>query len=329
MREDWVRSRPVLDLDPLELESLIEPLFPGCRVIDIERVVGGLTNSNFRIRLANRPTALLLRFYQRSGDLAHKEMAICRMVERQVRVSNYLHYAPENPVTGHAFALIDWIEGESLQDLRPSLDAKAFLELGLAIGQMLAAVHAFAYQHFGFFDAEIHPVGPMDLGGDALISYLHKCLVEGLGGQRLGEDLTKEVLAFAKRDGRAVEAWEAKACLVHGDMNLSNILVRRSSSGTWEVAGLIDWEYAFAGGPAFDFGNLLRPPLDHAETFANALEKGYRARGGDMPADWQRIARITDLFAYADVLHHPEASAQVIADAKADIARIIGASSQK
>lgn len=326
MREDWVRSRPVIDLDPLEVEALIAPLFPGCRVIEMTRIEGGLTNSNFRLRLANRRTALLLRFYQRSGDLAHKEMRLCRMIERQVHVPNYLHYAPENPVTGHAFALIDWIEGNSLQDLRPSLDAKAFLELGLAIGQMLAAVHAFAYRHFGFLDAELNPMGTMDLGGDALVSYLHKCFVEGLGGARLGEALTKDLLALAKREGHAVEMWQAKACLVHGDMNLSNIIVRQDASGTWDVAGLIDWEYAFAGAPAFDFGNLLRPPLDHAETFASALEKGYRAGGGDMPADWQRIARITDLFAYADVLHRPETSADVIEDAKADIARIIGAS---
>ena len=42
-----------------------------------------------------------------------------------------------------------------------------------------------------------------------------------------------------------------------------------------------------------------------------------------MPDNWQRIARVTDLFSYADVLHHKDASADVIADARADISRII------
>lgn len=323
MREDWIRSRPVIDLDLLEVESLIAPLFPDCRIIDMGPVPGGLTNTNFRVTLADRGTPLLLRFYQRSGDLAHKEMAICHLVGGKVRVPTYLHYAPENPVTGHAFALMDWVDAKSLQDLRPTLSADDFTALGRAIGQLLAALHGFAYAHFGFFDAALKAAAPMDLGGEALVGYLTKCLVEGLGGSRLGQELTCEVLAFAKRQGHLIEAWQQRACLVHGDCNLSNILVRRDADGIWQVAALIDWEYAFAGAPAFDFGNLLRPPLDHAAPFAQSLEEGYRGSGGEMPPNWQRIARITDLFAYADVLHHPETSAEVIADAKADIAQII------
>ena len=99
--------------------------------------------------------------------------------------------------------------------------------------------------------------------------------------------------------------------------------MRESEGRGWETAAIIDWEYAFSGAPGFDFGNLIRPPLDRAESFLSALEHGYRGAGGVMPADWRRIARITDLFSYADDLHHAATSDAVIADAKREIEALI------
>lgn len=323
MREDWTRAKPVIDLDEATIEGLIEPCFPGCKVIEVDTVVGGLTNTNLRIRLDGRPGSLLLRFYQRSGDLAHKEMLLCRRVESRVRVPTYLHYAPENPVTGHAFAVIEWIEGSTLQDCVPTLSRDDFSGLGAAIGRSLAAVHGFAYTHFGFFDAELKVGAPMDLSGQGLVDYLRFCLVDGRGGARIGEELTEKIMAFAAREGHRVEEWQTQACLVHGDFNPSNILVRKDAAGVWQAAALIDWEYAFSGAPGFDFGNVLRPPLDRSKEFAAALEQGYRAAGGIMPPDWQRIARITDLFSYADVLHHPETRGKVVEDAKKEIETVL------
>ncbi len=323
MREDWPRSRPIIDLDATIIEGLIGPLFPGGRIIAIEPVAGGLTNTNFRLRLAGRPVALLLRFYQRSGDLAHKEMALCRLVEKQVPVPPFLHFAPENPVTGHAFAVMEWIEATPFDAALPMLDDGALTSVGDAIGRTLAAIHGFTYENFGFFDAALHVQAPIDLSRDGLVAYLNQCLVEGLGGERLGAELTAGVLAFAAREGHRVEAWQQRACLVHGDFNASNILIRQGTHSRWEVAAIIDWEFAFAGAPGFDFGNLLRPPLDGAAGFVAALEQGYRAAGGMMPADWQRIARITDLFSLADVLHQPETSGAMIEDAKCVIRRLI------
>ena len=323
MRDHWPRAKPMLELDMATVEGLIAPLFPGCRITNIEPVAGGLTNTNLRLRIANRSAALLLRFYQRGGDLAHKEMALCRMVEKQVRVPPFLHFAPENPVTGHAFAVMDWIDATPLEVALPSLDNEALARLGDAIGRTLAAIHGFTYANFGFFDADLNVGAPIDLGRNGLVAYLHQCLTEGLGGARLGPRLTADILAFAEREGSRVEAWQKGACLTHGDFNLSNILVRRGADGAWEIAAIIDWEYAFAGAPGFDFGNLLRPPLGEASDFLVALEQGYRAAGGEMPADWRRIAKITDLFSYADILHRPETSSAVIEDAKSIIHRLI------
>ena len=63
----------------------------------------------------------------------------------------------------------------------------------------------------------------------------------------------------------------------------------------WVVAAVLDWEFAFSGSPAIDFGNLLRPPLGERRSFVAALAAAYEAAGGRLPPDWQAIARIADL----------------------------------
>jgi aminoglycoside phosphotransferase (APT) family kinase protein len=325
MREDWTRTKPVLDLDEETLEGLIEPVFPGCHIVKVATVTGGLTNTNLRVWLAGRPGSLLVRFYQRGGDIAHKEMALAEKVKGHVRVPEYYHFAPENPVTGHAFAVVEWIEAEPLQDMVHRLNKDDLAGIGQAIGGALSGIHGFTYSHFAFLDGKLAIGDPMDLSGKGLVDYLRFCLVEGRGGPRIGPKLTDRVMAFAAREGARIDAWEKTACLVHGDFNLSNILVRRDEKRGWETAAVIDWEYAFSGAPGIDFGNVMRPPLDGAESFLTGLERGYRDAGETMPADWRRIARITDLFSYADDLHHAATSEAVVADAKREIEAIIAA----
>ena len=112
--------------------------------------------------------------------------------------------------------------------------------------------------------------------------------------------------------------------LTHADFNGSNVLVHQTPEG-WRVAAVLDWEFAFAGAPFFDFGNLLRAPLGDLDGFAEAVAMGYREAGAAMPADWRELARIADLTAWADFLNRADATQQVIADARRMIERTVTA----
>ncbi len=198
------------------------------------------------------------------------------------------------------------------------------MDIGHSIGRMLAATHAFTFDMFGFLDADLNVQGPIDLDKKGLLVYLRQCLVEGPGGARIGADLTDALLAFAARERHILADWLQQPCLVHGDFNGSNILIRRNSKvGTWEIDGIIDWEYALSASPAFDFGNLLRPPFDDAVNFTAALARGYREAGGTLPTEWQRVARLADMFSFADILSRPATNAVVVKDAKVVIRRLL------
>ncbi len=321
MKEHWPRYTPVVSLDAADVGRLILPLFPGHTIAHVEPVKGGLINTNLKVRLSRRPGALLLRVYQRGIAPAEKEMAVHRLVGGRVPVPHFLYFCAENPLTGHPYAILDWIEGFELQAMFTAPAAERRVALGGAIGRMLAAVHRFTFDKFGVLDADLNVREPIDLDKKGLIAYLEQTFLKGPGGARLGAELSSALLHFAAREGDILDEWLQQPCLVHGDFNGSNILL--GASKDCRIAAIIDWEYALSATPALDFGNLLRPPLDANPEFAAALAEGYREVGGSLPAQWERIARLADMYAFADILSRPATNAVVVADAKAVITKLI------
>src|SRR5260370_42201744 len=110
MGEQWAGNTAVLDLNAAEGGCLIAPLYPRCEIEEVRSARGGLMNSNLQVRLVGQPRALLLRLHQRGLDFAKKEMAICRLVSGRVPVPQILYFSEDNPVTGHPYSLIDWVE---------------------------------------------------------------------------------------------------------------------------------------------------------------------------------------------------------------------------
>src|SRR5208337_1324858 len=96
--------------------------------------------------------------------------------------------------------------------------------------------------------------------------------------------LTGALLAFVTMEGHVLASdWARQPTLTHSDFNASNILVGRAPGGAFKIAAILDWEFAFAGGPSYDFGNLLRPPLGEDAGFVAGVVEGYKTAGKDLP----------------------------------------------
>ncbi len=322
MRDGWTRGTPVLALDAAAAEALITPAVPGARVTEVFAIEGGLANTNLRLTLAGRDSPLLLRLYQRDPAQARKEWALHRRLSGSVPVPAILHAADDNAITDGPYAVVEWIEGVHLGRIVPTLASDTRRDLGQDIGRVLAAIHNVTFPTAGFLDADLQVAQPLDAGKEGLSGFLRLCLVDGRGGGRLGPELTQAALAFAEREGPRLDAWTSPPRLTHADFNGSNVLVRETGAG-WRVAAVLDWEFAFAGAPFFDFGNLLRPPLGDLDGFADAVADGYRKAGASMPADWRNLARIGDLTAWADFLNRADATPALIADARRMIASTV------
>src|SRR5947207_1877168 len=117
MRQGWERGSAEVTLDHAAVAQLLAPIFPGAAVARLERVSGGLVNTNLKVVLEGRAAPVLLRIYQRDADHGRKETALIRHLATRVPVPALLYASASNPVTGHAYAILSWVEGRRLDAL--------------------------------------------------------------------------------------------------------------------------------------------------------------------------------------------------------------------
>jgi len=322
MKDGWTRERPEIELDAAAVTSLLRPAFPAARVTGIERIRAGLTNTNLKVLASGIARPVLLRLYQRDLASARKEVAVTARVAGSVPVARFLYFSERDPLNGLAYGITEFIDGSCLDAVVGGLDEPSTGSLGRAVGRVLAAIHGFGFDKPGFLGDRLVVSEPIDIGRSGLIAYLQQALVAGSAGARLGSELSSAALSFAEREGELLDGWLDPPCLVHGDFNGPNIVVRPGPDDRWEVAAILDWEFALSASPALDFGNVLRPPLGGESAFIAGLVDGYRDAGGWLPAEWQRTARLADLLAWADMLGRPQCGA-TIADARRVVRDII------
>ncbi len=298
-------------MDSRQVAAIVRDALPDAVVTGFARVPGGLANTNIAVCLAGPPGRVVLRIYQRDPADAAKEVALAGRLQGRVAVPAVLHFSPGNAVTGHPTAMMEWRPGTRLELLGPGGAS------GSAVGTALAAIHAIEFPVHGFFGAGLVVPEPVDLGRDGMLAYLRRRLIDGPGGARLGGDVAARLMRRVERDGHILETWLARPCLVHGDFNSSNILMDAG-----EVSAVVDWEFAFSGSPASDFGNLLRAPMD-TPNFAGEVAAAYVAAGGFMPPGWRRVALLADLFAWADFLGRPAPDEALLSDAREAVRAIL------
>ncbi len=205
---------------------------------------------------------------------------------------------------GVRFAVLEWIVGEPLHRLLDGGAARA--ALGRAVGAVLARIHAVHFAQSGLIDDKLEIARPFVADKAFLVGYLRRSLVEGGGARFVPRDLGRAVMDYAEANGGLT--WGGPHCLVHSDFNGTNMLAREG-----RIVAVLDWEFAFAGPPAADFGNLLRNHPE--EDFLGAVEAGYRGGGGRLPDNWRKLARITDLIAWAELLGRPQVDPVLAEDA--------------
>jgi aminoglycoside phosphotransferase (APT) family kinase protein len=110
----------------------------------------------------------------------------------------------------------------------------------------------------------------------------------------------------------------ARACLVHSDVNPKNLLIDPESL---QVTGLLDWEFAHAGHPFTDLGNVLR--FGRHPAYVDAVLGAWCERRGGTASAALDLARAADLWALVDLA--ARAGDNPVADRAATLLRAIAA----
>ena len=322
MREDWERQTDVIALDRAQVAALLAPVFPGAIVNEIETTQGGRANTNLKVMLSQSAMPVLLRLFVRDGSAGAKEVAILKRLAGRVPVPGVLHFAEDNPITGHPYALLEWVAGLRMDQALADLGQQTRCDMVREAGRCLAGIAAVTFEEAGFLAPDLSIASAFATGSAGFQTFLEEMLAEPCVAARLDPTLGSALLAFAKSEAAILDDLAGAARLTHCDYDPSNILLREEEA-SWKVAAVLDWEFAVAATPLIDLGHLLRSPWGDEPDFAAALARGYREAGGELAEGWFAAARMLDLLAWLDFLNRPGERPKLFADAQAMIRRTI------
>lgn len=138
MRDNWNRAATTINLGKRELEALISPAFPHAVVEEVSSTEGGLANTNIRVKIVAHPDTYLVRLYTSDPQEAQKEFALNRLVEETVPSPHFIHFSQTNSVTGHPYAIMQWVNGQRFESVFSQLNGCELSEVGRDLGSVMA-----------------------------------------------------------------------------------------------------------------------------------------------------------------------------------------------
>jgi aminoglycoside phosphotransferase (APT) family kinase protein len=216
------------------------------------------------------------------------DAAVLHLVRGLLPVPEVVELVREHEASGRPGLLVTtWVPGVRGDLVIAGLDAAGLARLGRALGTAAGTLAGMPWLEPGMFvDAEL-TLGR--LPGAGLAEWVESRLVGWEAADRAR-------LASLAEDAQAVLDEVRRACLVHGDLNPKNVLV---DPDRLELTAVLDWEFAHAGHPWTDVGNLVRFER-HPAYVSAVLDAWTSLRGGD----GQQLldgARAAELWALVDL----------------------------
>lgn len=313
MQEGWERRHAALALDVATIAAMIQPAFPGHSVLTAGLLSGGLANTNYKVTLDGTHEPVVLRLFTRDPAACQTELDIYHLVAARMPMPAILYADPTGERSGRPYLIARWIDGTKLDALLAQGDAAAIASAAHAVGATLAGLAAFHFAHPGFFGPGLTIAQPLAPAPESVPAYVDEALFAGAAGARLGPELTGAVQWLLRENAALLAIADTQTVLVHGDYKAQNLLVSHIGAG-WDVAAVLDWEFAFSGSPLFDIAICLRYGDMLPPAFTAAFAAGYRAHGGILPPGWRRVIRLLDLVNLCGFLAAPDARGPMIAE---------------
>jgi len=296
-----------------EVQQIIDYAFPGLRATDVQVLSGGLINTNLKVLLTSDRPPVVLRLYRDGAAICRKEVALLNQVSQTVPVPKVLHSEPDGFAGFGPFAILEFVEGITFQQLKRTNDLPAIQQAAYSVGETLAAIGRYQFPAQGRLtaDREALQVGePFVTGPNQIASIMDVFLRSPNFARSTGAVLREQLHNFVWAWEPAMPKLDAERSLVHCDFGNRNILVHEQN-GAWKVAAVLDWEFAFSGSPLLDVGHFLRYERQDQPLREPYFSRGFVEHGGTLPHNWRNLVRVIDLTGLVECLTHEDLPAEV------------------
>jgi aminoglycoside phosphotransferase (APT) family kinase protein len=273
-------------------------------------LAGGYGGQTFAVSAGGEDA--VIKFYASNPERAAVDASLLELVRGLLPVPRVLDLKREGSYEEPPYLLTERLPGVNLQVFLDTATQDQRRTVGTQLGELLARLSGMPFLHAGMFrDGEltVEPFGSGDLA-----EYVAGLTLDLGDGFAKVVDEAEDVLA----DG------VDRFCLVHSDFNPKNLLVDPESV---RITGLIDWEFAHAGSPYADLGNLLRFSED--PVLATAVLDPLRGMGLGERERLVDLGRAADLWALLNLAeraaeHEIAAAAHRLVSRMADTGTLAG-----
>lgn len=230
-----------------DFDPIIEQALPDRRILDAHQITTGWTNIVYEVTTDDG------NYFFRFPRDEFWSRTIVKDCEFATFISGRTDFATSqlqlHHDQGRPFSVHRKIEGTPLAERMTELSDDDLEKVSRQIAQFMAQLHAVNYQGAHIFDID-------NIGLD-----LHDFLTE-----LLARHVSQQDMAFWKH-----AIMQTPNCLVHGDLNLSNVLLDDNN----DIAAVIDFGFSGYGNPYDDVSRILSRECDRdfKNTVINAYEK--------------------------------------------------------
>jgi aminoglycoside phosphotransferase (APT) family kinase protein len=268
--------------------------------LSLEPLEGGFSGETF---VGPGDPEHVVRIYRRNPGRAPVDAALLRLVGDILSVPEVVevrHATDETP----AVLVTEWLSrGTPLDRLLDEADDVDWRRLGRSLGRALATLSGVPFLAPGLFTGPDLAVAPGSLLND-LSEWARERRDNGRLSTWAGADW-EGLLALIDdaQDALDSDGERPRPTLVHSDFNSKNLLV---DPNTWELTGLLDWEFAHAGSPYADIGNLTR--FEREPSFQASLTESFEHYAPAHLDDAIWRGRATDLWALIELAGRPQSN---------------------
>jgi aminoglycoside phosphotransferase (APT) family kinase protein len=267
--------------------------------LGLESLDGGFSGETFLAPGLDGPA--VIRIYRREPGRAPIDAALLRLVADVLPVPEVLEVRLATSDTPAVLVVSRISRGRPLDVLLDERDDVDWDQLGRSLGRALATLAGVPMVRAGLFaDAELN-VAPGSLPDD-LTTWAERHRDTGRLSTWSQPDW-EALLALVDLAEEAIESARGtrRPVLVHSDFNTKNLLVDPES---WELTGLLDWEFAHAGSPYADIGNLTR--FERSPGFAAAVQESFAHYSPSRLESPLWRGRAVDLWALIELAGRPQ-----------------------
>jgi aminoglycoside phosphotransferase (APT) family kinase protein len=305
MEEEIERRCGLTELDPDTIGERVRAAFPGGSVRSARLVTEGKCNTNYRVEVSGRDEPVLLRLYARDPAACGKERDLYRLIRGRIPAPEMLYASPARGEGDRSYSLLSWVEGVPMDQWLPTAEPSEAAHVAREIGAAWAALRSFRFPRAGFFGDDLQIAVPFENAVDAYFDHMEECLFRGRAEERLGKDLARDLWALVREYRALLDGEKDARSLVHADFRPANMRVCEKG-GKWELAAVLDWEFAHSGSGMGDLGQLFRFKELLPAGFEEGFVTGVTESGGGLPPRWKQMGKLMDAVHLCDLLNAPE-----------------------